>query len=267
MCGKKDASYWCWDGIHPIENGHGLIVRLWMDYARYDFEFAGHRVILVCPNGEPFCGKKKWIWKTEFFGAFPNAEIEMVRQGYYLVYLGISNLYGCDEAVGYMKEFYNYLTGKQGFAEGAVLFGFSRGGLYARRFAAAYPQAAAAIYLDAPVVDLRSWPGGKGSGQGGRTEWEECKDCYKMTETEMEELYPKQLAKELADFAACRIPLILVAGDEDVVVPYDENGRLIEERYAGTGAPFERIMKKGVGHHPHCLEDPERIVKFLLKHS
>ena len=62
MCGKKDASYWY--GIHPTENGHGLIVRLWMDYARYDFEFAGHRVILVCPNGEPFCGEKKWIWKT-----------------------------------------------------------------------------------------------------------------------------------------------------------------------------------------------------------
>lgn len=33
-CGKKDASYWCWDGIHPTENGHGLIARQWMDYAR-----------------------------------------------------------------------------------------------------------------------------------------------------------------------------------------------------------------------------------------
>ncbi len=32
-CRKKEASYWCWDGIHPTENGHGLIARQWLRYA------------------------------------------------------------------------------------------------------------------------------------------------------------------------------------------------------------------------------------------
>ncbi len=31
-CQKKESTYWCWDGIHPTENGHGLIARQWMAY-------------------------------------------------------------------------------------------------------------------------------------------------------------------------------------------------------------------------------------------
>ncbi len=30
-CEKYPAEYWCWDGIHPTENGHGLIALEWMD--------------------------------------------------------------------------------------------------------------------------------------------------------------------------------------------------------------------------------------------
>jgi lysophospholipase L1-like esterase len=29
-CAAFEPEYWCWDGIHPTENGHGLIAREWM---------------------------------------------------------------------------------------------------------------------------------------------------------------------------------------------------------------------------------------------
>lgn len=29
-CEVKCAEYWCWDGIHPTENGNGLIAREWL---------------------------------------------------------------------------------------------------------------------------------------------------------------------------------------------------------------------------------------------
>lgn len=29
----RDTKYWIWDGVHPTENGHGLIARQWMKYA------------------------------------------------------------------------------------------------------------------------------------------------------------------------------------------------------------------------------------------
>ena len=29
-CAEFEPEYWCWDGVHPTENGHGLIAREWM---------------------------------------------------------------------------------------------------------------------------------------------------------------------------------------------------------------------------------------------
>lgn len=32
-CKMRESEYWSWDGIHPTENGHGLIAREWMERA------------------------------------------------------------------------------------------------------------------------------------------------------------------------------------------------------------------------------------------
>lgn len=29
-CAAGEPEYWCWDGVHPTENGHGLIAMQWM---------------------------------------------------------------------------------------------------------------------------------------------------------------------------------------------------------------------------------------------
>lgn len=31
----QDTKYWIWDGVHPTENGHGLIARQWLKYAKH----------------------------------------------------------------------------------------------------------------------------------------------------------------------------------------------------------------------------------------
>ena len=63
------------------------------------------------------------------------------------------------------------------------------------------------------------------------------------------------------------IPIILVSGDADTVVPYDENGILIERAYRAAGAPIEVIIKKGGDHHPHSLEDNTPIIEFIKKYD
>lgn len=30
VCKEQEPEYWCWDGVHPTVNGHGLIAREWM---------------------------------------------------------------------------------------------------------------------------------------------------------------------------------------------------------------------------------------------
>lgn len=55
-----------------------------------------------------------------------------------------------------------------------MLLGFSRGGLYALRYAGLYPERTGALYLAAPVLDIRSWPGWRGNGLGSPAEWRDC---------------------------------------------------------------------------------------------
>jgi hypothetical protein len=45
-----------------------------------------------------------------------------------------------------------------------------------------------------------------------------------------------------------------------------ENTAVLKERYEKLGGHVELIVKKGVGHHPHALENPTPIVDYILTH-
>ena len=62
------------------------------------------------------------------------------------------------------------------------------------------------------------------------------------------------------------IPVILVAGDCDHVVPYCENGALLENYYKENGGTIEVHIKPGCDHHPHGLENPAVIADFMDKY-
>src|SRR5690606_18142544 len=66
--------------------------------------------------------------------------------------------------------------------------------------------------------------------------------------------------------AAAHIPIILVAGDADMVVPFSENGAILAQRYKEAGGEIKVIVKEGVGHHPHSLSDPELIFSYIVKY-
>jgi alpha-beta hydrolase superfamily lysophospholipase len=59
------------------------------------------------------------------------------------------------------------------------------------------------------------------------------------------------------------VPILLVYGDADTVVPHRENSEVVFERYRALGGPVERIVKPGQDHHPHGLDDPRPIVEFF----
>ena len=129
----------------------------WQGYARKDFVWNGHDCILVRPQA--FAPGKPWVWRAEFFGAFAQVDEAMLHRGYAVAYCSLSDRYGCPSAVADMARFHEHMVHERGFAQKAVLFGFSRGGLYAVNFALTHPDCVASLYLDAPVLDIRSWPG------------------------------------------------------------------------------------------------------------
>ena len=239
-------------------------VSKWNGFDQLNFTVADHAAGIVKPaNAAP---GKPWIWRTEFFGHEPQGDLALLAAGWHVAFFKVSDMYGAPQSVELMEKFHAHVVREFGLSPRAVLEGFSRGGLYAVNFAAAHPDKTAALYLDAPVLDLRSWPGGKGKGKGDAKCWKQALDLYGLTEDSAKDFKGNPLDKAEA-LAKARIPIVAVVGDADDVVPFDENTKPFAEKYRAAGGTIEVIVKPGVNHHPHSLKDPKPIVDFLLGHA
>jgi pimeloyl-ACP methyl ester carboxylesterase len=212
----------------------------------------GYEATVIIPDN----ANGKWIWKTEFLYAFDQAERALLQEGYTRVYYQISDKYGSDNAVQLMHDFYHYVVKEFHLQSKCNLFGFSRGGLYAFNFALAYPEYVDKIYLDAPVLDLKSWPPNKSVEQ--RQMFEE----YGLNEGTLR-TFRRNPVDCLKEFFAYSIPLLIIAGDADKAVAFEENAGKVITYCKENGIAIHSIVKKNCGHHPHSLEDVTPIVAFI----
>lgn len=238
---------------------------VWNGFPRFDFEIDGRPVLVVTPKQA--AAGRPWVWHGEFFGHKPAPDIALLQRGFHVVYMSVPDMLGSPGAVAQWNACYAELTEKYRFAKQVALVGLSRGGLYCYNWAAANPSQVACIYGDAPVCDFKSWPGGKGKGQFSPRDWKLVLERYGF-KSEAEALaYTKNPVDQLKPLATAKVPILHVYGDVDDVVPWEENTGLIAERYRKLGGDIILIPKKGVGHHPHGLEDSTPIVDFILKHA
>lgn len=218
-----------------------------------EFNFNGYEATVLIPD-KP---NGKWIWKTEFFYDFDKAERALFDKGYTRVYYRISNKYGSKDAVRLMYEFHNELLKRYSFlCMKAILFGFSRGGLYAFNYALNYSERVGKIYFDAPVLNLKSWPHAETNEQ--RMFFEE----YGLSAESFRSFRDSPI-DHLTEFAENGIPVLLIAGDKDLSVPFNENGKIMLEYYRAKNKKIRFYLKKGAGHHPHSLEDVKPILEFI----
>jgi pimeloyl-ACP methyl ester carboxylesterase len=211
--------------------------------------------IIVVP--QKIAKGKPWIWRARFWGHEPQFDVAMLEKGYHIVYCKVSGLLGNPEAVERWDSYYKLLVGKYGFAKKPVLEGMSRGGMIIYNWAIANPTKVSAIYGDAPVMDLTSWPGA-GSKLTLR--------AYKFKNAQEAKDYKGYPVDNLKALSAAGIPIIHVVGDADKVVPISQNTTIAETRYKKMGGIFKVIHKKTTGHHPHSLKDPAAIVAFIEKY-
>lgn len=233
-------------------------------FDRYDFEVDGQKCLVVTPKmaakGNP------WIWRAEFFDHRPEIDLALVRKGFHLVYMNVGNTFGCPSAMKHFDEFYKVLTEKHGFSKKPVLEGLSRGGLYVYNWGAGHPDQVGVIIGDNPVCDFKSWPGGKGKGPGSAGDWKKLFGDYGFADEAAALAYDKNPVDNLAPLAKAKVPLLHICGDADEVVPYPENTVLMKERYEKLGGTIHVIVKPGLKHHPHGLDDPTPAVEFVMKH-
>ena len=232
-------------------------------YACIDFTFNNRNCKIVQPKkivkGMP------WVWRARFWGHEPQTDIALLERGFHIVYADVAELYGNQEAVLIWNQFYTYMQ-QLGLAKKVVLEGMSRGGVYVYNWAVQNPEKVAAVYADAPVLDLKSWPGGKGKGPGGKADWEIFKTDYHLTEAQALAFNNSPLDNANA-IAKGGYPMLHVVGDADEVVPVEENTNPFELKVKAAGGNISVIHKPKVGHHPHSLENPTPIVDFILNNT
>ncbi|MGL5682869.1 MAG: SGNH/GDSL hydrolase family protein [Marinifilaceae bacterium] len=206
---------------------------------------------------------KGWVLRARFWGHEPQFDIKMLELGYHVAYCDVADLYGCPQAVERWNSFYQLMT-KLGLNKKVVLEGMSRGGLIVYNWAVKNRDKVSAIYADAPVMDVKSWPAGKGAYGGSQADMEQAMKVYGWSDVDLME-WDKNPVDHARKLAKSKTPILHVVGMTDNVVPVAENTALFKERLEAAGGSMELICKENVGHHPHSLKAPEAIVRFVLK--
>ncbi|GHT25608.1 hypothetical protein FACS18942_01070 [Planctomycetales bacterium] len=237
---------------------------IWNGYDLYDFQYAERNCKIAVPK--TVADGKPWVWRAVFWGHEPQTEIALLEKGYHIAFVACSDLLGSPQMLKERNAFYELMTGKYGLSKKPVLLGMSRGGLCSLRWAIANPDRVSCLYIDAPVCDFKSWPGGKGKGKGSTGDWRQVLKLYNLTDEEAL-TYKGNPVDSLKPLAEKKVPILSVCGDSDDIVPLEENTKILSERYKELGGTIEVILKPGIGHHPHSLKDPAPIVKFILENT
>ena len=234
----------------------------WKRLRLEDFQLDGVRVRIIAP--EKALPGKPWLLER---GAGEPLQVAraLLEKGVY--YIGMdADDFGSPQAVARWNALYAELTEKRGFSKKAVLEGYSRSGLGVYNWATENPEKVACIYLDAPVLSIQSWPGGKGKGSGWPDGWKELQRIYGF-KSEAEALaYDRNPVDKAPILAKANVPIIHVCGDSDKAVPYEENTGLFRDRYEKAGGRnMTIILKGGTGHWTHGLKDPTPVVDFVVR--
>ena len=236
---------------------------MWNGFEEKQFIFAERNAWIIYPKGEP---NGKMILKTEYLDAFPNFDTEMLNKGYYLIYISHRSRWAPDEEIDIMADFVGFCAKELGTDSKCILEGMSCGGLQAAKFAQKYPELTAVMYLDAPVLNILSLAGlGECDQANVEVFWREIVATYGVNKSTIIN-FRKSPIDNMQPLIDNNIPVIMLYGNADRVVVYEENGKVLEDFYKENNGILKVIAKSMVGHHPHCLDNPEPIIEFVEKY-
>ena len=238
---------------------------LWNGFKCEKFTFEGRNAIVVFP--EEGTANGRLALKTEYWGAFPDVEIRLLKKGFHLAFIKGNSRFAPKEDCDARAAFVRHLAKKYHLNEKCVPVGMSCGGGQAVRFAGFYPELVSCMFIDAPVLNYCDFPAKLRTPEIFESIWqEEFLVAYPgMTRAKLLNFseHPIHMADVLVEH---RIPIVMVWGTEDQTVYYNENGLLLEQAYEGTGL-MKVIPVAPRGHHPHGkMHDNSEIVEFILEH-
>ena len=225
------------------------------------FEVSGHKAVVYAAP-KPAEGKP-WVWYAPTLkGGVSLAGRPMYFEAFMKAGIGIAGfdlgeVLGSPTSTAKFTLFYEAMV-KRGFSPKPILLGQSRGGMMTLAWAFRNPEKVRAWVGIYPVCNLASWPLKNSKPQ--------TLADFAMSEADLlanlKEFNP---IDNLAGLAENQVPMFAVHGDSDVVVPYNDNTKLLKERYEAAGGSFSVKIVPGEGHKvgPSFFECQE-LVDFVL---
>lgn len=229
------------------------------------FDVEGHTAFLFTPADAPALpagAPRPWILYGPTLPPYPDEAEKWMHERFTAAGVAVAGIdtgesYGSPAAVQATEKLHAEMV-KRGYAHRPALLGRSRGGLWASAWAIAHPELTAGLGGIYPVYDWRTYPG-----------VENAAVAYGLSPADLLAKVDELCPVERIDVAArAGIPVCIIHGDVDAVVPLEPNSGRLEARYEalGRGDLVELIVAEGQGHSFwegffHC----QKLVDFLIE--
>jgi len=224
------------------------------------FELDGHRAfVIAAPKPDT---NRSWVWYAPTLPSLPGAGHQwyferLLKAGISIAGFDLGEVRGSPASSEKFTFFYDEMV-RRGYSSKPVLLGQSRGGLMMLAWGMRHPDKITAFTGIYPVCNLASWPL-KNSKKSVLTD-------YGLPEDEfVENLARYNPVDNLQGLLKNRVPIFIVHGDSDTVVPYADNAQIIKQRYEAGGGSITVKLIPGEGHKvsPSFFECQE-LVDFVI---
>jgi pimeloyl-ACP methyl ester carboxylesterase len=219
--------------------------------------------VIPAKTKAPSEGRTPWVWYAPTLHGLPDQEEQwlftrLTEAGIAIAGVDVGESFGSPEGRAGFSALYEELTERRGFALRPVLLGRSRGGLMTLSWAAENPDKVAAFAGIYPVCNLVSYPG-----------LAKAAPAYGLTAAQLEAaLAEHNPIDRLAPLARARIPILMIHGDIDTLVPLEDNSLEVRTRYFALGGQCRVIIARGQGHNrwPGFFQN-EELTDFVIRHA
>ncbi len=187
---------------------------------------------------------KPWILYAPTLAAYPDEAERWMHEQFTAAGVAVAGIdsgesYGSPAGIRCTERLHAEMV-KRGYSKKTCAFGRSRGGLWASAWAIAHPELCAGIAGIYPVYDWRTYPGAESAAVAYGLSQEQLL-------SKVDELCP---IERITVAARAGIPVFIIHGDADTVVPLDRNSAELKKRYesVGAGKLVELEVVKGQGH-------------------
>ncbi len=207
---------------------------------------------------------RPWVFYAATLPAYPDVHEKWMHEQFLAAGIAVAGIdvgeaYGSPASQKHLDACYQEML-RRGFSKKPCLLGRSRGGLWVSSWAVRHPDKVAGLAGIYPVYNLATYPG-----------IQRAAPAYRMTPEQLKaNLDQYNPIEKMARLAKAKVPVYIIHGKDDKVVPLEKNSAELQRRYqkAGAGKIIEVQVIPGQGHNfwPGFFRCKE-LVKFVIEQA